>query len=65
MPLSAVTDGDVKTLYWFVNQAYLGQTSPQTPYLWHAKPGKYIIRVIDDHGRTNRRTVMVTKPDAS
>ncbi len=59
IPFSAVTDGDVNTLYWFVNNMYLGESHRDRSYLWQAKPGKYIVRVVDDHGRADARDVDV------
>jgi len=59
IPLTAVTDADVNTLYWFMNEMYLGQSHRDQPYLWQAKSGKYIVRVVDDHGRSDARDVNV------
>ena len=59
IPLSAVTDADVNTLYWFVNNTYLGQAKRDQPYLWQAQVGKFVVRVVDDHGRADARDVVV------
>ncbi|MDR2099611.1 MAG: penicillin-binding protein 1C [Campylobacteraceae bacterium] len=59
--LSAVTDAEVKTLYWFVNDEYMGNTAQSKTLTWLPnKSGKFEIRAIDDHGRLDSQTVHVT-----
>ena len=62
IPLSAVVDADVRNVYWFVNEAFLGATKRDKSLIWHAAPGKYVIRVVDDYGRSDARDVTV-EPD--
>ncbi|MDH5778135.1 MAG: penicillin-binding protein 1C, partial [Gammaproteobacteria bacterium] len=50
---SAVTDADVQTLYWFINESFLGIADAKVPYYWQSYPGNYKVRVIDDHGRSD------------
>ncbi|WP_419418472.1 penicillin-binding protein 1C [Legionella sp. D16C41] len=59
IPLSAVTDGDIKSLYWFVNDSFLAKTRPDETYFWQAKPGKFIVRVVDDHGFSDAREITI------
>ncbi|MCE3045250.1 penicillin-binding protein 1C [Legionella sp. 16cNR16C] len=59
IPLSAVTDADVRNLYWFINDNYLGKTANDQPLLWAARPGKFVVRVIDDHGYSDARDITV------
>lgn len=59
IPFTAVTDADVNTLYWFLNDVYLGKSPSGQPYLWQAKAGKFVIRVVDDHGRSDARDINV------
>ncbi len=59
IPFTAVTDADVATLYWFLNDSYLGKTERDQPYLWKGKIGHYIVRVVDDHGRSDARDIKV------
>jgi penicillin-binding protein 1C len=59
IPLTAVTDADVAAIYWFVNESYLAKTSPDQPFLWKAKAGKFIVRVVDDHGRSDARDINI------
>ena len=59
IPLTAVTDGDTANIYWFINGAYLGKTRAAEPLLWIAKTGKHVIRVVDDHGLSDARDVVI------
>lgn len=59
IPLTAVTDADVATIYWFVNEAYVAKTRPDQPFLWTAKAGKFVVRVVDDHGLSDARDVVI------
>jgi penicillin-binding protein 1C len=61
IPLSAVVDADVKNLHWFLNESYLGKSPRNKIFLWHAHPGKYTIRIVDDFGRSDARDVIVAK----
>lgn len=58
--LSADADGDVARLYWFADKTYLGQTVSGQSLDWRpGRPGVYRLRVVDDHGRADLRTVRV------
>lgn len=59
IPLAAVVEADMKNLYWFMNETYLGKTTRNKAFLWNAKPGKFILRVVDDYGRSDARDVLV------
>ena len=59
IPLIAITDADVDALYWFINETYLAKTRRDQTFLWHARPGKFVIRVVDDHGRADARDMIV------
>ncbi len=59
IPLSAVSDGDVHALHWFVGSTYLGQSDPSKPIFWKPTPGRHIVRVSDDLGRSDSRSVDV------
>lgn len=56
---SAISDADVRKLYWFVNESYLGTTEQGVPFYWRSRPGTYQVRVIDDHGRGDVRGLRV------
>ena len=58
--LQAVADGDVETLYWFFGASYLGASASGKDLLWKNAPsGRHTLRVVDDHGRVDTRTVVV------
>ena len=59
VPMTAVVDADVKNLYWFLNEAYLGKTPRNKAFLWPAKPGKYTVRIVDDYGRSDARDIVI------
>ncbi|MDR2711340.1 MAG: penicillin-binding protein 1C [Burkholderiales bacterium] len=58
--LQAIADGDVETLYWFFGTNYLGASASGKDLLWKNAPsGRHTLRVVDDHGRADTRTVAV------
>jgi penicillin-binding protein 1C len=57
--LNATADADVRALHWFANEAYLGKAAPGIPLGWQPNPGTYVLRVVDDHGRADARSVRV------
>lgn len=59
IPLRAEAAPDVRKLYWFAGQKFLGTTGPAAPWLWTATPGSSQIRVTDDRGRSATREVRV------
>jgi penicillin-binding protein 1C len=53
---TAVTDADVRTLYWFVDGAFAGSSKPGEPLFWQpASAGSYRLRAVDDQGRSDER----------
>jgi penicillin-binding protein 1C len=59
IPLTAVTDGGIETLYWFINEHFIGKTQADKALLWQATPGRFIVRVVDDHGLSDAREIQV------
>lgn len=58
--LSAVAAGNVKTLFWFVNNVFMGENPPNQPLFWRPKSaGYYNISVTDDQGKTSSVTISV------
>lgn len=53
IPLIAIADSDVKTIYWFIDQTYIGKSQPNKSLLWKAKPGTFKLRAVDDFGRSD------------
>lgn len=57
---SATSDVDASTIYWFIDNAYLGKTTTGNSLSWTpSRSGHYRIRAIDDHGRGDARTIRV------
>ncbi len=59
IPFTAVVDADVRNLHWFINATYVGKTTRDQSFLWQAKPGNYVVRVVDDYGRADARDLRV------
>ena len=58
--LAAALDGDARRVHWFAGESYLGSSSAAAPLTWSpASAGRYLIRAIDDHGRSDSREVRV------
>jgi penicillin-binding protein 1C len=59
IPFSAVADGDVRELFWFVDDRYVGESKTGEPFFWSPVSGDFIVRVVDDHGRADQRRLRV------
>jgi penicillin-binding protein 1C len=60
IPLRAHADAAVRALYWFVDDAFIGQSQPSAASPWlPTRAGRYRLRVVDDLGRSAERTVTV------
>lgn len=59
IPFTAVTDADISNMHWFINGIYLGKSRPDQPFLWEAKAGKYVVRVVDDHGLSDALEIII------
>lgn len=58
--LNATVDGDVKQLYWFIDNQFIG-SSPQNQLLYWTptKSGLFKVLVVDDIGRSDSRTLKI------
>jgi len=61
VPLEATAENGVRVVYWFADDAYIGQSRPSDIFLWEARAGKCQIRAVDDNGRSVIRTVTVMR----
>jgi penicillin-binding protein 1C len=59
VPLMATADADVRKISWFLGGQMLGESDPREPYLWPAAAGDYVVRAVDDHGRSTSRNLAV------
>ena len=56
---AATTDDDARTLFWFVNDRFVGRAAPDEDYLWTPEPGHFRVRVVDDLGRADAVPITV------
>lgn len=57
---SATTDADTRTIYWFIDDGYLGSTASKRSIEWRpTAQGSYRVRAIDDRGRADSRRIKV------
>jgi penicillin-binding protein 1C len=59
LAFKAMADSDVKKIHWYLNETYLGAKHPNKALFWSTKPGKYLVRAVDDHGRQSTRYLKV------
>jgi penicillin-binding protein 1C len=60
VPLDATADGAVRTIHWFVDEAYIGTSAPDVPLAWlPGRSGNFTVRAIDDQGRADSRELRV------
>ena len=56
---SAVADGDVRRMFWFVDQRLVASTVPGESYFWSPRTGQFTVRVVDDLGRADSEPIRV------
>lgn len=58
--LTATADAEVKSLYWFVDDAFVGQSTITSSLYWEPPTdGVFNVRVVDDRGRSSSRYVKI------
>jgi len=56
--LRATTAADVREVYWFVGQSYLGNAPPNGELSWRPEaPGVFTVRAVDDQGQADSRLI--------
>ena len=56
VPLTANASAEVRKIFWFVNDAFIGDSVPGVPFVWTpGRSGKFLIRAVDDHGHADVR----------
>ncbi|MCL2334557.1 MAG: transglycosylase domain-containing protein, partial [Endomicrobia bacterium] len=53
VPFKADADSDAKTIFWFLNDKYIGNSKSGTVMTSKAEPGNYVVRAVDDLGRAS------------
>ena len=56
---SAVVDGDVRRMFWFVDHRLVASTAPGENYFWTPQTGRFTVRVVDDLGRADSEPIRV------
>lgn len=57
---TATADADARALYWFIDDAYVGRTTPGEPLYWQPREaGDFRLRIVDDRGRSDERPLSV------
>ncbi|MDR3501773.1 MAG: penicillin-binding protein 1C [Legionella sp.] len=59
IPFTTVTDAGIAYVYWFVNETFVAKTKAGKSFLWHARPGTFVVRAVDDHGLSDARDLLV------
>lgn len=56
---AAVTDADVESLYWFVDQRFVAEVERGETFFWRPEIGDFTVSVVDDQGRASSRDLHV------
>lgn len=59
LTFSAITDADVRTVYWFVDERFVGRSDGGQPLFWPPQPGHFMLRAVDEQGRADVRSISV------
>ena len=59
IPLQATVDPDVEQLHWFIGGQYIASSRRDEAVLWPATPGQFLVRVVDDSGRSASKNIQV------
>jgi len=59
IPFSAVSDADGRNVDWFVDDAWVGRAASGSTLFWRARPGRFVVRAVDDLGRARTRRLAV------
>jgi penicillin-binding protein 1C len=59
IPLRAKVEADVRDIYWFVGNAFIGKASTGEVMSWKCTPGAHELTALDDHGRAGSSSVTV------
>ncbi len=59
IPLQAVTDAGAQTLFWFADNRFIASAKVTETVEWSPKPGRYVVRAVDDLGHSDSVNVTV------
>jgi penicillin-binding protein 1C len=55
----AETDGDAHEVFWYLGKRFAGRSASGRPWLWKMEPGTFVLRAVDDRGRSDAQTLRV------
>ena len=55
----AETDGDAHEVFWYLGKRFAGRSASGRPWLWKMEPGTFVVRAVDDRGRSDAQTLRV------
>jgi penicillin-binding protein 1C len=60
IPLAATADADARTVFWFADGAFIGESASGRAIAWQpTRPGRALLRAVDEHGRGDEREVVI------
>ena len=60
VPISLRAEGNRGKLYWFANEAFLGQANAGEGLAWQPpRAGRFVLRAVDESGRADSRDINV------
>lgn len=60
IPLAATTDADARTVFWFADGAFIGESASGRAIAWQpGRAGRMLLRAVDEHGRADERELVV------
>jgi len=59
IPLRVKAEADVRDVYWFAGNAFIGKAAKDEMLSWKCGPGAYQLTALDDHGRAGTCSVTV------
>lgn len=55
----AETDGDAHEVFWYLGKRFAGRSPSGRPWVWKMEPGTFVVRAVDDRGRSDTQTLQV------
>ncbi|MDR1695900.1 MAG: penicillin-binding protein 1C [Endomicrobium sp.] len=59
IPFKADSDSDAKTIFWFLDNKYIGKSRPGTVLTSKTESGDYTVKAVDDLGRASQAKLKV------
>ncbi|MGQ0528571.1 MAG: penicillin-binding protein 1C [Panacagrimonas sp.] len=60
LTFNAHAEGDARTLFWFVDESFVGASAPGVALAWvPSRPGRFQLSAVDEYGRVDQRELHV------